>query len=338
MTRPGLTRRRDCATRVSPHLNPAVSMKNICDRRDFLRQSALWTTLALAGSSSLTRAFAAGPAPAGPVDLVVAEGDDAYANTVAAITALGGIRRFVPAGAKVGLLINAPPSWNKPGSFTHPEVTLAVVQLCVDAGVTDLTYIIDPAGDYWRRTPLAAAHQPAISRIKANGKKWTTIEIPGGKVLKKAVMNQALFDCDVFLNLPIAKHHGGTVFTGCLKNMMGACSRATNLYFHSGGGGKRDYEDIPFLSQCVADVNLVRKPALCVCDASEFLITNGPPGPGELKRARKVIAGRDPVAVDTCGVALHGRKPDEILMLGMARDLGLGETDLGKLTLKEIRV
>jgi uncharacterized protein (DUF362 family) len=119
---------------------------------------------------------------------------------------------------------------------------------------------------------------------------------------------------------------------------MGGCHRSTNKFFHEGSGAKGEYEDVTFLSQCIADVNLVRRPDLNVVDGTEFLLTNGPAGPGELKRANKVIAGANPVSVDAYGCTLLGLTAAKVAMIGMATAHGLGEPDLAKLAVREAKL
>jgi uncharacterized protein (DUF362 family) len=322
-------------------------------RREFLRRSTLLGAAAIAGtrlvpsllaeqSSSTTTpdAKASGPAAAAAPqpDIAVVEGTDTFAATLRAVELAGGIGRFVTPGAKVGLLINAPNWWRKPGSFTSPDVTLAVLQLCLDAGAAEITYIIDPAADYWTRTPLGTKYPKLAAAGRQNPGEWTDLEIPRGIALKQAKVNRAYLDCEVLINLPIAKHHAGTGFTGCLKNTMGACHRSTNQFFHTGSGTKGEYEDIAFLSQCIADVNLVRRPTLNVCDGSEFLLTNGPAGPGELRQAHKVVVGANPVAVDAYGCTLLGLTAAKVAMIGLAAAHGLGEPDLAKLNIREAKL
>jgi uncharacterized protein (DUF362 family) len=55
-------------------------------------------------------------------------------------------------------------------------------------------------------------------------------------------------------------------------------------------------------------------------------------------RPQKIVAGRDIVAVDTYCAGLLGRKPADILMLKKAADHGLGRTDLGTISIKEVSV
>lgn len=314
-------------------------------RREFLRRTAVVGASVLAGAHLAPSLIAdtipapvAAPPPSGGVDVAVAEGADRFAATRHAVELAGGIARYVKPGAKVGLLINAPSWWRKPGSFTSPDVTLAVLQLCLDAGAAEITYVIDPARDYWSRTPLGATVPQLTAAGRANPGDWTEVEIPRGIALKQAKVNRVLLDCDVLINLPIAKHHAGTGYTGCLKNMMGACHRSTNQFFHSGSGAKGEYEDVAFLSQCIADVNLVRRPDLNVVDGTEFLLTNGPAGPGELRRAQKVVAGANPVSVDAYGCTLLGLTAERVAMIGLAAAHGLGDPALAKLTVREAKL
>lgn len=309
-------------------------------RREFLQRTTLLGVAALAGPHLAPAASPANQAQTPttqPPDVAVVEGADSFAATLRAVELAGGIGRFVKPGAKVGLLINAPGWWRKPGSFTSPDVTLAVLQLCLDAGATEITYLIDPADDYWARTPLGVRYPNLTAAGRKNPGEWAEVEIPRGVSLKKAKVNRAYLDCEVLINLPIAKHHAGTGFSGCLKNTMGACHRSTNQFFHNGSGAKGEYEDLTFLSQCIADVNLLRRPTLNVCDGTEFLLTNGPAGPGELRQAHKVIVGVNPVSVDAYGCTLLGLTAAKVAMIGLAAAHGLGEPNLAKLTVRELK-
>ena len=63
-------------------------------------------------------------------------------------------------------------------------------------------------------------------------------------------------------------------------------------------------------------------------DATEFIITNGPFGPGELHRPQKVVASTDRVAVDAYCATLWGLEPASIIMIDKAHGHGLGENGL----------
>jgi len=145
-------------------------------------------------------------------------------------------------------------------------------------------------------------------------------------------------DCDVLVNLPIVKNHVGVGMSGNLKNLMGANAGASNQFFHAGSGAKGEYDDVPFLAQCIADLNTLRKPDLCVSDATEFLLTNGPAGPGELRKLDKVVLGADPVAADAYCAPFVNLKAADVLMIVKAVEWGLGRMDVDKLAVEELKV
>jgi uncharacterized protein (DUF362 family) len=311
-------------------------MKAKTDRRSFLKTGFAVGGAVLLGGWPGRPLFGSGDAP--PADLAVVEGPDRIAAVRRAVDLLGGMSKFVPRGGRVGLLVNAPQWWRLPGSHTDTEVVLAAVRLCREAGVREIIWLNQPSSAIWDRSPLSASYADDIKSLRAWSGSFVEVEVKG-TALKKARVVKELLDCEAVLNLSIAKDHAGTRFSGCLKNAMGALDGATCRFFHFGSGrNKGEYDDVDFLSQCIAEVNLVRRPSLCLADATVVLATNGPAGPGDLIRPGKVVAGPDAVAVDTRGAELLGRRPAEIIMLAKAARLGLGTTDLGRLTVKEIRV
>ncbi len=109
-----------------------------------------------------------------------------------------------------------------------------------------------------------------------------------GRSLQEAKVLNEFFGHDVFINMPITKDHAGNKFTGTMKNLMGLNFSATNRTFHK-PNWKTDPNDIAHLEQCIVDLNKTIKPTLNIVDATEFISTNGPFGPGELLRLGKVV-------------------------------------------------
>lgn len=300
------------------------------NRREFLKKSLIAGT----GLSLLSQTnFASSLSSIVATDISVVNGSDKFQTTITAIEQFGGINKVIPKGAKTGILINAPGHWTKPGSYTHTDVVLATLKMLHDAGITDIIFLLDVSSDFYKRSSLSSQYEYITKTIKKSSGNYKEIQIPNGVVLKKANVIEDLFNVDAFINIPINKHHSGVNYTGCLKNMMGACNRDTNMKFHK--PGKNDGEDGEFLSQCIADLNLVRKPDLCIMDASEVLKTNGPFGPGEIAKINKIFVGTNPVMMDTYGCTLLDNRPEDILMLEMAHKHGLGSTDLKNFAIKE---
>jgi uncharacterized protein (DUF362 family) len=307
-------------------------MDNDMNRRDFIKRSMAAGVATIAGSFTLPTALYGQPLPS-TLNLSVVNGINYFENTVKAVEMLGGINKFVTKGSSVGLLINSP--WNKPGTYTNPDVALAVLKMCVDAGAGKIYSIENASSGYWKRTSKYDSFKDEIKLVQSGGEK-KKVPIKNGKSLKEAEISKTMLECDILINIPVVKNHQGTNFTCNLKNAMGACSHQTNGYFHQGGGGKGFYDDPDFLSQCIADLQLVRTPNLCVVDASEFVLTNGPAGPGELRKANKIIAGTNCVSVDAYCSTLLDLKPIDVSMIRFANQHGLGEMDLSNLTLQEV--
>ena len=301
------------------------------DRRTFMKAGLALGAAGLVEFRGLGRAAAAATGP----DIVAVKGTDAFASTVKALEALGGIKRFVSRGKRVGLLVNAPGIWRLEGSHTRTEVALATAKMCLDAGAREVMSLPTLATNFWQRCALSQSHTSLIKSILECSDKFVERKIVKGISLKTVMVRPELLDVDVLINIPIAKHHSGTNFTGNLKNMMGGLSHETNRFFHN-GSPKGGHEDVDFLSQCIADLSTLRRPDLCVVDATTVLGSNGPAGPGDLLRPQKVVAGTDPVAVDAYCVSLHSRRPDEVVMLAKAAAHGTGRADLSKLIVKEI--
>jgi uncharacterized protein (DUF362 family) len=236
--------------------------------------------------------------------------------------------RIVSRGSKVGLLVNH--SFMNIGAHVHPDMTVAISRMCFDAGAKEVTLIKSAPVLYFRRARSGQDVQDVINMLKEPSGKFKTVQIQDGLALTWADIMKDLLECDVFINTAIVKSHSATFITAVLKNMMGSAPFSTCRRFH----GKSSKH----LAQCIADINLIRKPDLCVMDATEILATGGPVGPGLVKRPHKVFAGRDPVAVDTYATHLLGIDPKKILMLDYAYRHGLGQKDLSKVRVKEIIV
>jgi uncharacterized protein (DUF362 family) len=307
------------------------------DRREFLKRgAALGVSAPLAApvlGHSTSGDLSLDVANQG-VDLATVSGSDYYANTVRALEIVGGMGSFVSSGAKVGLLVNSP--WQNPGTYTNPDVALAVLRMCLDAGAGDIHTVEGASTDYWNRSSLSGQFATEIAALKPSGEKDVVVDIPNGVSLKAATVSRAFMECDVLIDIPVAKDHDGTRYTGTLKNMMGACIHdPTCRFMHFGSGAEEFYGDPEFLSQCIADLNLVRQADLCVVDATEFVTTNGPAGPGEIQRPQKVVAGTDMVAVDAYCAEVRGLRSTEVQMIRMAHEHGLGEMDFSSLRIQE---
>jgi uncharacterized protein (DUF362 family) len=301
------------------------------DRRTFLKQVGVLGAAVAAGPGlflGTKKSFGA------TADIYVATGDDYYQNTIKVVEALGGMKKFVGPNAKVGLLVNSP--FSNPGTFASPDVAVAVVEMCFDAGAKEVRLLKQGHRGYWEKGRVSPKRGNVISRLTAMDGTYRDVTIDKGLSLKKAEVARDLFFSDVFINVPVTKNHEGTHFSSALKNMMGLCPHSTCRYFHTGAGGSGWYGNVAHLSQCIADLNLVRKPDLVVCDSTQILASNGPFGPGTVLNPKQVSAGTDPVLMDAYSASLLGLNPADIAMIQNAAEHGLGEKDLSKARIEKV--
>jgi uncharacterized protein (DUF362 family) len=90
------------------------------------------------------------------------------------------------------------------------------------------------------------------------------------------------------------------------------------------------------IDQALADLATVIKPQLTILDATRALVSGGPGGPGEVVKPNLIIAGIDPVAVDSYTVSIapwYGQnfKGRQVKHLLLANQRGLGKIDLDQL-------
>ena len=314
--------------------------KKEINRRVFLKKATLLGAGALVGENVFSSLIDGTPqrvlAETGMPDIVTEKGKDYFTNTFTAVEQLGGMEAFVRKGDRVGILVNS--SFKNFAASVNPDIVLAVIQMCYNAGAKEIHYLKDPHRGYWKRTALANKYVDVIKSLKLDSGDHVKVNISGGIALEDVKVSKDLLECDIFINLPITKHHRGVHFTGALKNMMGLCPFSTNSFFHFGTLKLGWYRDIDHLSQCIADLNLVRKPDLCISDSTEFIMENGPSGPGKLKKPEMVVASRDRVSLDAFSCRLLGLQPENIPMIQKASQHGLGEMNLQKVRIKALTI
>jgi len=246
-----------------------------------------------------------------------------------AITSLGGMDRLVSQGDSVIIKPNI--AWNQRPELaanTNPFVVVSLVELCHEAGarlvkVMDHTCATNPETPY-NGSGIAPAASRAGAIVKYIDKnRFRDFTIVGGNVLKSWPFYEEMVyagDVDVLINVPIAKHHGTSRLSMGLKNVLGMV----------GGDRGSLHTDI---HPKIADLNKFLSIDLTVLDAYRILKKNGPTGgrPDDVdnspQRARRIVAGTDPVAVDAYGTTLFDYHPEDIGYIQESHEAGLGEID-----------
>jgi uncharacterized protein (DUF362 family) len=299
-------------------------------RRKFLKTAASGMVLSLVGRPSFLEAKE-------DYDLVAISGEP-VAATRKALEAMGGISRFVKKGQRVVLKPNM--SFSRTPDFsatTHPLVVATAAQACIEAGaqqVLILDHTLQRAEFCLERTGIrdACKNIPGVHVLALQEKKFFhEIKVPQGKVLERVEVMKEILDSQVLINIPVAKSHSATGVSLGMKGLMGMIWDRES--FHS------QYN----INQAIADLATVIKPQLTILDATRALASGGPGGPGEVKKPNLVIAGIDPVAVDSYGVTVvpwygqnfKGRQVEHLLV---AHQRGLGKIDIDQLKILKEKV
>ena len=292
-------------------------------RRGFLHSGAI-VSAGLFSGLSLPRAFAEDAA--GRPDLAVARGPSPAKNCLAAVAALGGFSRFVHEGDRV--VIKPNPVGSSPPERainTHPDMVEVVVRECLRAGAREVVVLSHDSAAGFQGNGLTAAIEGAGGIVKALSQhdQFAEILVPRGRTLARVEIAKELHTAEVFINMPIVKHHAGSRVTVAMKNLMGV--NWDRMYFHQTD-----------LHRCIAEITSAVPHTLIIADANHVLLTNGPVGPGRVIAPAQVIAGVDPVAVDAFATERYfGLKPESVGHIKTAYDIGVGEIDRAKLKIHE---
>ena len=279
------------------------------DRRDFFKTVAI-TGAAMTIQRSeameiLTQTInkANGDKP----DLVAVMGGEPEAMFRRAISELVGMKQFIKPGQKVVVKPNI--GWDKVPELagnTNPKLITEIIKQCFAAGAK-----VMPAH-------LESYYKP--------------VDLPKGQKMKKAKIHEAILNCDVWINVPILKNHGGANLTISMKNHMGIVW--DRGFFHQND-----------LQQCIADIcTLEKKAVLNVVDAYRIMKTNGPRGrsASDVVLAKGLFISPDIVAVDTAAAKFFNQiremPLDTVGHLAKGEALKVGTMDIDKLNVKRIKM
>ncbi len=248
-----------------------------------------------------------------------------------AFDAVGGMGRFVKKSDVVWLKPNI--AWNRTpeqAATTNPYVVKTLIELCFDAGASKVK-----VGDntcHNSRQTYAASGIAEIARaagadvIFIDDSRFREMQV-GGEAVKRWPVYPEIVESDIVINAPIAKHHGLSTATLCMKNYMGVV----------GGNRGQWHQNI---TACLRDITAFMKPQVSVLDAVRTLVANGPTGGdlGDVRRLNTFAVGTDVIALDAFGAELLGHTPLSIGTIRLGAESGLGTVDYKSLALKEATV
>lgn len=295
-------------------------------RRDFVKTGALGS-VALAASSQLSHAEAQPK-----TDVWVFKGASNKALMAQCMKTIFENGGFGPNAKKVALKVNA--AWDrtpKQAANTHPDLVDVFLGQSIASGVD----VVMPELPCHRAAKSFAAsglqavadkHKVDMIDLKSEKRAFKEVDIPQGRSLKREKVAKAFLEADAVVNMPVAKHHGGGTLTMCMKNWMGAVQG--RRMWHAKG-----------LHQCIADFSSFMKPTWAIIDATSCMTSKGPQGPSpDMIYPQQVILSKDQVAADSVAALLFHESPYAVKYLEIARDMGIGQTDISKINIRRMSV
>jgi len=265
-------------------------------------------------------------------DLVAVKNGEPDAMFKKAMSLMGGMEQFVKKGQTVVVKPNIGfPRKPEVGATTNPLLVKTIIDSCYQAGAKKV-YVFDnvvmPTSGNSRNCYKISGIEDAARAargiiIPVDDFNYKEVTIPGAKTLKTADVHHLILDSDVFINVPVLKHHGSTHLSIAMKNMMGIVKN--RMKYHLTG-----------LDQCIADFCLYKKPDLNIVDAYRVLMSDGPGGPHDEKELnvelkKTLLMSRDIVAVDAAATRIFGKNPEDIGYIKIGHQQKTGNMNLSEL-------
>jgi uncharacterized protein (DUF362 family) len=118
-----------------------------------------------------------------------------------------------------------------------------------------------------------------------------------GRFFNKIPVPKTVAEANLVINLSKLKTHSLTKISCALKNQYGCLPYRRKIVFH------RKIDDV------IVDVNLAMRPDLCIVDGITAHVSSKGPAFGKPVKARILIIGNDPVAVDSTCARILGFSP-----------------------------
>ncbi len=270
---------------------------------------------------------------AGPYDLVAVKGGRPGQMFNKAIESLGGMKAYVKKGQKVVVKPNI--AWDTPpdrAANTNPELVAEIVKQCLAAGAKEV-YVFDHTMDNWTKSYRTSGIDKYVRTVggkivSGNSESYYhDITLTGTQKLKNVKVHELVLESDVFINVPVLKHHSSTKLSLAMKNLMGTIW--DRRYWH-----RND------LHRCIAEFPTYKKPDLNVIDGYAILKRNGPRGvsTSDVLVSKSLLVSSDIVAIDAAAAKIFGIDPASVPYIRYADAEGLGTMDLSKLNINRIKI
>jgi uncharacterized protein (DUF362 family) len=203
------------------------------------------------------------------------------------------------------------------GATTDPELTAGVIAYLQEKGIEDIIIMegswvganTESAFEACGYKDLAEEYNVELYNLKDD----PTTKLTSGDF--ELDLCQAPVEVDYLINLPVLKAHCQTEMTCALKNLKGCIPDSEKRRYHTLG-----------LHQPIAHLNNLLRSDLTIVDGiiGDLTYEEG----GNPVQMNRVLAGVDPVLIDTYVAQILGLQLEEVPYIELAAELGVGSTDL----------
>ncbi|MDD4296713.1 MAG: DUF362 domain-containing protein [Ruminiclostridium sp.] len=245
--------------------------------------------------------------------LYIAQGDNPFKMTTDLLhkmNPLKGKDKDIAIGIKPNLVCASPAD---EGATTHPEIIEGIITYLLDEGFMDIKIIEGSwVGDSTKNAFKVCGYE-RIS-IKYN---IPLIDLKDDSYIEKTYKDtcikicKTVFELDYLINVPLIKGHCQTKITCALKNLKGLIPDSEKRRFHTMG-----------LHKPIAYLNAIIKQDLILADGicpDPYFEEGGRP-----ERLNRIVAGFDPVLMDSYAAQVLGYKYNDIKYIPIAHHEGVG--------------
>ena len=264
--------------------------------------------------------------------LAIAHGTEHEKTIRAAMTALGGMDRFIKKGDVVMIKPNV--AFDRPPALaatTHPDALRAVAKLCFEAGAHKVVVadnpINSPTGCFLKSGLTAVASDMNLDLMYPETNSFSPLSLTG-EILKEWT----------FFSTPFKQATKVIGLAPCKDHNLCHASMTTKNWYGLLGGRRNQFHQ--HIHSIVSDFALMMKPTLVILDGMNVLMSNGPTGGrlSDVKPMNTIVAGTDMIAVDAYGYShLLERDIAELTYLHKAQDRGLGNINWKDTLYKEVQ-
>lgn len=219
-------------------------------------------------------------------------------------------------GIKPNLVSPSEASW---GATTHPEIAAGIIEYLKEHGYTRI-FIMEGSwvGDKTSEAVEVCGYDKLVQKY---GVEFVDMQKDSFHMADCGGIELALCDSvssiDFLINVPVLKGHCQTKITCALKNMKGLIPNKEKRHFHAMG-----------LHKPIAHLNAGIRQDFIVVDhiCGDLDFEDG----GNPVVRNCIMAGMDPVLMDTYVCRLLHYKTEDVPYIVLAEELGVGSTDLEK--------